>query len=204
MAKTNHLRALAAATGMLVAVGMLMLIMLVVEARTAEATFPGKNGKIAYRCHAGKDYEICTIKPDGGGRVQLTNNATPDSEPSYSPSGKKIAYSGSDGQDHEIYTIDAGGGGKVPLTDNGTNDHGPSYSPSGRRIAYYSGAEPTREIYTITPDGGVGYKLPTTIGTTWSLPGAVSSNSPLRPLERGDVEEIGGLCERACLTGSAP
>src|SRR5829696_4965134 len=157
MAKTNHLRALAAATGMLVAVGMLMLIMLVVEARTAEATFTGKNGKIAYRCHDGKDYEICTIKPDGGGRVQLINNATNDCEPSYSPSGKKIVYSGQDGPkgDYEIYTINAGGGGnKVPLTDNGTNDHGPSYSPSGQRIAYYSGAEPTREIYTITPDGG--------------------------------------------------
>ena len=48
MAKTNHWRALAAAAGMLVAGGLLLLIMLVVEARPAEATFPGKPGKIAY------------------------------------------------------------------------------------------------------------------------------------------------------------
>ena len=154
MAKSDPWGILAATAGTLLAVGLVVLIMVVVEAHPAGATFPGKPGKIAYRCHDGNDYEICTIKPTGGGRVQLTHNTPNDNEPSYSPSGKKITYSGSDGQDHEIYTINSGGRGKVQLTDNATNDYGPSYSPSGRRIAYYSGAEPTREIYTIRPDGG--------------------------------------------------
>ena len=49
MAKTNHWGALATAAGTLVAVGLVVLIMLVVvEARPAEATFPGKPGKIVY------------------------------------------------------------------------------------------------------------------------------------------------------------
>ncbi len=49
MARTNHWGALATAAEALVAVGLLLLIMLVVvEARPAEATFPGKPGKIAY------------------------------------------------------------------------------------------------------------------------------------------------------------
>jgi Tol biopolymer transport system component len=127
MAKTNHLEALAAAAGALAAVGLLVLIMLVVEARPAGATFPGKNGKIAYHGSDGNDFEIYTIKAGGGGRVQLTHNTRYDTEPSYSPNGKRIAYAGFDGNDFEIYTIKAGGGGKFNVTHNTTNDFSPSW-----------------------------------------------------------------------------
>jgi hypothetical protein len=48
MAKTNHFGALAAAAGTLVAVGLVVLMMVVVEAGPAEAAFPGKNGRIAF------------------------------------------------------------------------------------------------------------------------------------------------------------
>jgi Tol biopolymer transport system component len=135
MAKTNHWGVLAAAAGTLVAVGLVVLIMLVVvEARPAEATFPGKPAKIAY---SGKDapngdYEIYTINAGGGGRIQLTDNSTNDNEPSYSPSGDKIAYSGKDAPnaDYEIYTINAGGGGRFNVTDNSTDDTEPSWGSS--------------------------------------------------------------------------
>ena len=64
--KTNHVGTLAPAAGALVAAGLLVLMLLVVvEARPAEATFPGKNGKIAYSSWDGQDYEIYTIKPRG-------------------------------------------------------------------------------------------------------------------------------------------
>src|SRR5215217_4401247 len=95
MAKTNHLRALEAA-GTLVAVGLVVLIMVVVEASPAEATFPANPGKIAYSGHHGQDFEIYTINSGGGGKVQLTDNSTDDGGLSYSPSAKKIAYSGRD------------------------------------------------------------------------------------------------------------
>ena len=50
----------------------------------AEATFPGKNGRIAYTdWDAGKDYEIYTINPDGSGKRQLTNNNADESGPSW-------------------------------------------------------------------------------------------------------------------------
>jgi WD40-like Beta Propeller Repeat len=135
MAKTNHRGALAAAAGTLVAVGLVLLIMLVVvEARPAEATFPGKPGKIAYEGldAPNGDFEIYTIKPGGGSKVKLTDNTTGDTEPSYSPSGNKIAYSGQDGAngDYEIYTINPGGGSKVKVTDNDTQDDTPSWGSS--------------------------------------------------------------------------
>jgi hypothetical protein len=86
MAKTNHWGAPVAAAGTLMAVGLVLLIMLVVvEVRPAEATFPGKSGKIAYSGEeaTNADYEIYSIKVGGGGRVQVTDNARGDYAPSW-------------------------------------------------------------------------------------------------------------------------
>ena len=87
----------------------------------AEATFPGKNGRITYASYGGgKDSEIYTINSDGSGKTQLTHNDTDDIDPAYSPDGKKIVYVGKDGPkgDLEIYTINARGGisSKSPTT----------------------------------------------------------------------------------------
>jgi TolB protein len=123
----------------------------------AEATFPGKNGRIAYaRGGAPDSREIYTMKAGGGGRVQLTNNTTEDGEASYSPNSKRIAYAGHDGKDWEIYTMKATGGGRVQLTDNTTNEAEPSYSPDGKKIVYSGedGPKGDWEIYTIKVGGG--------------------------------------------------
>jgi len=128
--------------------------------REAEATFPGKNGKIAYVAwgFTSAAAEIYTINPGRGGKTQITHsyNAT-EFSPSYSPNGKKIAYTAPegvdwDGSDSEIYTINAGGGGKIQLrggkiqlTHNNTEDYDPSYSPDGKKIVYGNDGE----LYTI-------------------------------------------------------
>jgi WD40-like Beta Propeller Repeat len=133
MVKTKPSGVLAAAGGALVAVGSLMVMLMVVEARPAEATFPGPNGKIAYMVL--NDSGIYTINPGGGGKTKVAVGQ----EPSYSPDGKKIAYEcykalgTDDGEDFdsEICTINVGGGGKSQVT-NTTNSL--AGSPSwGRR-----------------------------------------------------------------------
>ena len=142
--RLDHLRAVllaVAAAGLLAAVGLLVVL----YAQPAEATFPGKSGKIAF---SGKDapngdFEIYTINSGGGGKVPVTDNTRNDYNPAYSPSGKQIVYSASDGQDSELYKINAGGGGSVQLTDNNTPDFDPSYSPNGKQIVY-SGLRRTR------------------------------------------------------------
>ncbi|HSK82075.1 MAG TPA: hypothetical protein VK902_01540 [Rubrobacter sp.] len=80
--RLNHLRATllaVAAAGLLAAVGLLVVL----YAQPAEATFPGKPGKIAYEGYDGNDYEIYTIKPGGGGKFKVTNNATDNYGPSW-------------------------------------------------------------------------------------------------------------------------
>ena len=87
MANATRWGPLAAAAGTLVAVGLLLIMVLVVvESRPAEATFPGKSGKIAFQGYDGQDYEIYTINSNGGGKFRVTNNKSDDQEPSWGSS----------------------------------------------------------------------------------------------------------------------
>jgi Tol biopolymer transport system component len=156
---TKQSGAMATAAGALVAVGLLMLMVVMVEAEPAGAAFPGKNGRIAYSSYEGTfpkgDFEIYTINPDGSGKRRLTNNDTDEFDVSYSPDGKRIVYAGQDGPkgDLEIYTINARGGGKSRVTNNDVDEEWPAYSPSGKRIAY-TPIEGAGGIYSVKAGGG--------------------------------------------------
>ena len=120
----------------------------------AEATFPGKNGRIAYSGFGGgTDTGIYTINPDGSGKTRIpAPRVSGEAEPSYSPDGKRIVYLGYDGNDYEIYTIKVGGGGEFRVTKSRSSFE-PDYSPDGKRIAYASYEGPDTEIYTISVEG---------------------------------------------------
>ena len=166
-AKTKYVGSLAAAA--LVAVGLLVL-MLMFEARTAEATFPGKNGRIAYTGidKHGHDFEIFTIKPSGRGRVRVTHDKAHQEHFSFAPNGKKIAYSAPDrhseeiySADEEIYTMNVGEGSRFQVTNNNRHDIAPAYSPDGKRIAYEAvdRSQSVSNIYTINATGGKPFKV---------------------------------------------
>ena len=62
---------------------------LLAVSREAEATFPDKNGRIAYSAFdGGLDETIYTIKPGGGAKTKLTRGY----QPSFTPDGNRIAY----------------------------------------------------------------------------------------------------------------
>src|SRR5215207_4550966 len=147
MVKTNHLGALVATAGALVAVGLLMLMMLVVEVRPAEATFPGKP------------------KVGGGSGFNITDNTTNDYTPSYSPNGKEIVYrgTGSNGRHNEIYTIkvSGGGGSKLPTIIRTSAIH--PTRPAARRYSSQATMDKTGRSIPSTPAGEGGSKLPTTL-----------------------------------------
>jgi dipeptidyl aminopeptidase/acylaminoacyl peptidase len=109
MTRNNHIGALAAAAGVLVAVGMLMLTM-VALVEPAGAAFPGKNGKIAFMSDRDGNEEVYVMNPDGSGPVNLTNNPAIDLKPAWSPDGKRIAFAsnrdGGDFNSFEIYVMD--------------------------------------------------------------------------------------------------
>jgi Tol biopolymer transport system component len=99
----------------------------VVLASPAGATFPGRNGLIAFSVQRGTDYELVTVRPDGTKLVQLTRNSVDDTEPSWSRDGKLIAFV----RNRSVWTARANGSGARKLA-AGTS---PSWSPDRRRIA---------------------------------------------------------------------
>jgi WD40-like Beta Propeller Repeat len=143
------------------AVLMACAVALLTVSGKAEATFPGKNGRIAYSAYDGNDYEIYTINAGGSGKTQLTHNNNNEFTPDYSPDGKKIVYAGLQGLERnnaesDIYKINAGGGAKRKLTHNNKYDTYPSYSPDGKKIVYTvsKGNAIKGDIYKINAFGG--------------------------------------------------
>jgi Tol biopolymer transport system component len=111
----------------MIAAAVACLVALSAVSGEAGASFPGKNGRIAYVAFGGNNSGIYTIKPDRSGKTRITNNAREEDDPAYSPSGKRIAFSGYDGHDTEIYTINVGGGGKSQVTDTVHYARSPSW-----------------------------------------------------------------------------
>src|SRR5215208_3478009 len=128
MSRTNRLGALAAAVGVLLAVGLLRLILLAVEAEPAEATFPGKNGKIAFQSDGGGNYEIYTMNRNGKKINKLTTNRAPDEDPAFSPNGKKIAFESDRDGDSDIYKMTVKGRKLVRLTSDPATTFGADWA----------------------------------------------------------------------------
>jgi Tol biopolymer transport system component len=145
--RTLYLPALLVAAMLVACAGALLAV-----SQKAEATFPGKNGKIAYVRNDGNYSEIYTIKSGGGDRTQLTHNNNDEFDPDYSPDGKRIAYTGlnRDYDKSALYTISVRGGGKSEVTEGSD----PSYSPDGKKIAYTVYEGPFTGIYKINVGGG--------------------------------------------------
>jgi Tol biopolymer transport system component len=144
------------------AVLMACAVVVLVASEKAEATFPGKNGKIAYQ--DGHSLVIYTINPNGSAKQEVTKTSTGgDTALDYSPDGKKITYTSHEGfndgnptgpqKDAEIYTINVGGSDRTNLTNNDRGDEDSSYSPDGKRIGYTHWDGHDLEIYTINTDG---------------------------------------------------
>ena len=73
------------------ALAMACLVALLAVSQKAEATFPGKNGRIAFEGDrdtgtGDSSSEIITVSPDGTGMKQLTS-ASGSGNPTFSPNG---------------------------------------------------------------------------------------------------------------------
>jgi TolB protein len=112
----------------------------------AQATFPGRNGRIAYSVGALLPQEqppphsqVFTINPDGSGRRQLTQVTADQTAgaPAWSPDGSKIVFVSNVGGELVLWVMGADGSGQRPLgSDPGFAHYWPSWSPDGRRIVF--------------------------------------------------------------------
>jgi Tol biopolymer transport system component len=143
------------------------------SAAPADATYPGKNGGIAFAQRSGSgdmppliehnrlaaatlgrveprvliDCELSDGVPSGGDCTVTTHQA-----PSYSPDGTRIVFDAGE----RLAVMDAGGEGPPELLPGASADDGnPAFSPDGRRIVF-SGANDrgTSDLYVRRLDGG--------------------------------------------------
>lgn len=117
-------------------------IALVAVCSSAEAAFPGANGRIAFATNRDGNFEIYSMNPDGSGLTRLTSNGTTDAQPAWSPEGTKVAFTSFGPGYPQIWVMNADGTGSTRLTDNFPGgDSAPAWSPGGTQIVFSSGRD---------------------------------------------------------------
>ncbi len=111
-------------------------------AETADAAFPGRNGRIAFYMDRGSGGEIYTMRPDGTDVRQLTHLGPSVERPQWSPDGTKIVFQ-MDKPDTDCgftEVMDSDGSNLVDITPDRYVAHGctggPSFTPDGDRIVF--------------------------------------------------------------------
>jgi TolB protein len=124
----------------------------------ASATFPGRNGRIAFV----QDGEIFTMNPDGTSVRQVTH-VGPDTSanwPSWSADGRAIVFNEIPPSGvAELWVMNADGSNPhLLLSEQNFAENRPSFSPEGSRIVFgrcdlLVGDGDTCAIYTVSSDG---------------------------------------------------
>jgi len=132
--------------------------LLLANAATSWAAFPGANGLIAYSGSLGdideSDPDLFTISPMGGEPTQLTNNSVNDVSPSWSADGRRITFVRWGGNATPIRNA-----GVWAMRADGSHQHfvlhtrsiaaSPHFSPGGGQIAIADG----HSLATVSIDG---------------------------------------------------
>jgi TolB protein len=92
------------------------------------------------------------MNADGSDPFRLTDNASDEFGPVFSPDGKHILYLMGGNFTNNIWIMDSDGSNKSQLTFSGT-DWGNCWSPDGRRIAFESYRSGNGDIWIMDADG---------------------------------------------------
>jgi Tol biopolymer transport system component len=119
----------------------LMLLMLL-SASTAHATFPGRNGLIAFQAQTDAGLQIFTVRPNGHDLRQITHVDGDAVVPDWSPDGRQIVFEIDRPLPNptfcSIAIMNADGSNIVELTPPNANvcENEPSFTPDGSRIVF--------------------------------------------------------------------
>ena len=122
-------------------------------APAAGATFPGRNGLIAFQAETEQGLQIFTVRPNGQQLHQITNVDGVASGPDWSPDARRIAFTLND---CSVAIMDADGGNLSILgEDPALCQNDPSFTPDGSRLVYtrFDPALEVEQIWSMNVDG---------------------------------------------------
>jgi len=121
---------------------------------------PPENRLLAFTSDQSGNLDIYTMRADGSGLTNITNNFATDAYPFWSPDGKQIAFMSDRDGSNQIYLMNANGSNVVQLT-NGegnywfdVNGYTP-WSPDGRKLIFFHKLpdEQAYKLYVMAIDG---------------------------------------------------
>jgi Tol biopolymer transport system component len=147
-------------------VGLLVAALtLLVLAPPAAATFPGKNGLIAFQADTGSGSQIYTVRPNGHDLRQITHGAGEASLPDWSPNGQQIAFALGECT-IAFVNYDGTGLRVLPSQTPDGCETDPSFTPDGSRIVFerYDQATNDDAIWSMNLQGGDRQRIATSEG----------------------------------------
>jgi tol-pal system beta propeller repeat protein TolB len=99
-------------------------------------------------------YDIYRLDASGENLLNLTETASSEWTPDWSPDGRRIAFASDRGGDVQIYVMDSDGSNVVQLTNLAGYNGRPRWSPDGSQIAFETDRDgPDWDIYIMNADG---------------------------------------------------
>jgi Tol biopolymer transport system component len=114
-------------------------------ASTASATFPARNGAIAFGAPTDQGVQLFTVGKNGRDLRQISHVAGDAVHPDWSPDGRRIVFELDTEEIAKVAFVNPDGSGLavLPAAPGSLSEGQPSYTPDGRRIVFtrFDGAE---------------------------------------------------------------
>lgn len=114
---------------------------------------PAPSGHIAFISDRDGLKKLYVMNADGTDQRRLTDLASEDDMPRWSPGGLQIAFISTVDKNTDIFIYDLGMDTLTRVTDDPAKDSAPSWSPDGRQIVFESFRDGNWEIYVVNSDG---------------------------------------------------